>query len=395
LVFSTIALACATVASVTALADSAFRPHPLLPTTAVTDFSRNFRELEKRSRRPYSLAKVIREIGNHSGVSGFEAEVHEELRALNRQYDPLGTYVPAEVLSRRDLSVSGSAVTVQTSVEPEVIPFLRFKTVTGRLGATLLTDLTGGNWQLPRAIGTGGAAWLAETGGASTAEASFDQITLSASRISADSIVSKQLVAQAQPDIERFLVGELSQAIATEVDRVALNGSGVAPQPTGILNLPVNPAGSYAYNARSPNIAFGGPASWPTVLQFETTIDEGAQVHNDASYGWCAGNGVRQKWMATTKVGTYPSFLWEQPDNEIDGRVAGRKAVNSSQMPANSIIFGRWSDVIIASWAALEILVNPYTYAISAKHLITVNLFAAVNFRYSSAFVTSSDSASQ
>jgi HK97 family phage major capsid protein len=93
-----------------------------------------------------------------------------------------------------------------------------------------------------------------------------------------------QLVAQAQPDIEQFLIDELSQAIANEVDRVVVNGSGVAPVPQGILSLPVNPSGTYAYNARSPNITFGGPASWATVLQFETTLDEGAQVHNTASF---------------------------------------------------------------------------------------------------------------
>jgi hypothetical protein len=52
-----------------------------------------------------------------------------------------------------------------------------------------------------------------------------------------------------------------------------------------------------------------------------------AQVHNDGTYGWCASPDVRTKWMAAPKVATYPSFLWEQPDTEIDGRVAGRKAL--------------------------------------------------------------------
>jgi HK97 family phage major capsid protein len=379
-----------------ALADRVFHAHPLLPVTAVTDFSRNFRQLEKACKRPYSLAKVIHEQGiKPSRLIGFELEVHEELHALNRQYDPIGTFIPLEILSRRDLSVGAYPQVVQTSIEPEIMPFLRYKTVTGRLGATLLSDLVGGSWQLPRAVGSGGATWLPESGVAATAEAAFDQVTLSASRISANSIVSKQLVAQAQPDIERFLVDELSQAIANEVDRVVVNGSGVAPVPAGILNLPVNPANTYAYNARSPNITFGGPASWATVLQFEATIDEGAQAHNDGTYGWAAGPGVRSKWMATPKLAGYPEFLWSQPDNEIDGSVAGRRAVNSSQMPSGSVIFGRWSDVMIASWAAVEIQVNPFIYAAAAKHLITVNLLAAVNFRYSSAFVSSSDSASQ
>jgi hypothetical protein len=82
--------------------------------------------------------------------------------------------------------------------------------------------------------------------------------------------------------------------------------------------------------------------------------------YNDGTYGWAAARDVRTRWMQVPKVATYPEFLWSQPDNEIDGRVAGRKAVSSSQMPPGTVIFGRWSDAMIATWAGAEILVNPY-----------------------------------
>jgi hypothetical protein len=369
-------------------------PHPLLPTNQASDFHRNFRTLEKNWGR-YSLAKTVRELTKQPArLTGLESELDEELRSLNRGRDVVGTLIPLQAFMRRDLTATG-APSVQTSVGEDVTPFLRYKSVTGRLGATLLNDLTGGQWKLPRATGTGGASWLGETGVASTAEASFDQISLTASRISSNSIVSKQLVDQSQPDIEQFLIDELSTAIATEVDRCVLNGSGVAPQPLGILNLPVNSAGQYNYSSRSPDIVFGGPASWGSVLKFESTLDDGAQIHNDGSYGWCAAGDVRTKWMQAAKVATYPEFLWTQPDNEIDGRVAGRKAVNTSQLPAGKVIFGRWSDVLIGTWAGAEILVNPYLKAIYAEYMITLNLYVAVAFRYSSAFVSSSDSAAQ
>jgi hypothetical protein len=99
--------------------------------------------------------------------------------------------------------------------------------------------------------------------------------------------------------------------------------------------------------------------------------------------------------MQVPKVATYPEFLWLQPDTEIDGRVAGRKAVSSSQMPQGTVIFGRWSDAMIATWIGTEIMVGPYVRAIQAEHLVKLNLFVAVAFKYSSAFVSSSDSASQ
>ena len=136
--------------------------------------------------------------------------------------------------------------------------------------------------------------------------------------------------------------------MTVEVDRIVLNGSGVAPIPQGILALPVNPANTYAYNARSLNVTFGAPATWPTVLQFEATL-EAAQVHNtDGTYGWAAAPDVRTKWMQVPKVATYPEFLWSQPDTEIDGRVAGRKAVSSSQMPQGTILF--WPMVGRLDW---------------------------------------------
>jgi len=382
--------------SATTRLDEPFAAHPLLPTNQTTDFSRNFADLEKKCKRPYSLAKVIRELAKQpQALSGFERECHEELASLNFDRQVMGRFIPTEVLSRRDLSTGGLPQVIQTSVGEDVIPFLRYKSVTGRLGATLLTDLVGGPWKLPRATGTGGATWQTETAPTTNNEAAFDAVTLTPSRISSNSILSKQLVAQSQPAIEEFLIDELGEAIATEVDRVTLAGTGVAPQPLGILSLPVNPSGTYAYNARSPNITFGGPASWASVVQFEAELDGNAQVHNDGSYGWAAAPDVRTKWMAAPKVATYPSFLWEQPDTEIDGRVAGRKAVSSSQLPAGAVIFGRWSDAMIANWVGAEILVNPYLRATQAEHVITLNLFVAIAFKYSSAFVSSSDSASQ
>ena len=131
------------------------------------------------------------------------------------------------------------------------------------------------------------------------------------------------------------------------------------------------------------------------MLQFEAELDGGAQVHKDGTYGWAAAPDVRTKWMQTPKVAAYPEFLWSQPDTEIDGRVAGRKAVSSSQLPAGTVIFGRWSDALIATWAGVEILVNPFLRATQAEHVITLNLFVSIAFKYSSAFVGSSDSASQ
>jgi HK97 family phage major capsid protein len=184
--------------------DQPFRAHPLLSTNQTSDLDRNFREMERLSKRPYSLSKVIRELAKQPlALSGFEAEVNQELKALTGDRQVLGTMLPMQALCRRDLTTSGMP-SVQTSVGEDIIPFLRYRSVVGRLGGTMLNDLTGGPWRLPRATGTGGVTWQTETANVSNSEATFDQVTLTPSRISSNSIVSKQLVAQSQPDIEQF-----------------------------------------------------------------------------------------------------------------------------------------------------------------------------------------------
>jgi HK97 family phage major capsid protein len=379
---------------------TALRPTTLLEVASQADFNRNLASLQKSAGRRYSLVRAL------SGLlttgkpdAALELEVDQELRLLNdRSVDPGSIIVPLSAFSvRADLDTSSPPVggsLVPTKVEQEVIPFLRYRSVVGRLGGKILS-LPPGNAQLGRMTSSAGATWSAETANTVSSGPLFDNFTLTPSRITATTIVSRQLLRQATPDVERLVIDDITASIANEIDRVVLNGSGTSPEPSGILAMTPNAAGQYKYNLRSPDIVFGGAASWAKVVSFESTLDGGAQVHSDGSYGWVGAPDVREKWMTVPKVSTYPDFLWSQPDNEQDGRVAGRLAISTSQMPVGRVIFGRWSDALIVNWEGAEVLLNPYTFASTFEVQIRVTMLATVGFRYSSAFITSSDSASQ
>jgi HK97 family phage major capsid protein len=236
----------------TALADL---PHPLLQTDEHADFNRNFRELQVRARRPYSLTRVLRSYcKTPPRLDGFEMEVHEELASLNRARTPIGKLVPIQALSTRQLTVGGYPQVVQTTVGDQIIPFLRAKTVCGRLGATIIDGLTGGNIRLPRAIVGATASWLPETGGGTDTDQNLDSFVISPKRISGSTVMSRQLVYQSSVDIEDFVANDIANAIGVAVDNAALNGTGTAPQPLGILHYPVNASGSYTYASRSANV---------------------------------------------------------------------------------------------------------------------------------------------
>ena len=118
--------------------DALDRPRTLLPTHQVSDFSRNFADLEKRAKHPYSVMRLVRGLSSKPNrLDGFEIEVSQELKSLNPARNQTGVLVPVEAfgVSRRDLT-TGVLPVIQTSVSDESpIPFLRVRSVCGPAAA--------------------------------------------------------------------------------------------------------------------------------------------------------------------------------------------------------------------------------------------------------------------
>ena len=92
----------------------------------------------------------------------------------------------------------------------------------------------------------------------------------------------------------------------------------------------------------------------------------------------------------------YPAFLWENTgDDDTFGRVNGRRAISTTQLPAGQVIFAKWSEKIIASWVGVELLTDPFSLATTAEVRVRACVLADIGFRYALAFCESSDSGAQ
>jgi Phage capsid family len=74
--------------------------------------------------------------------------------------------------------------------------------------------------------------------------------------------------------------------------------------------------------------------------------------------GYVTTPAVAANMMAEMKVANDFSPCWE--GNMLEGRMAGFRAMSSNQMPAGTMLFGDFAQMIIAEWGVLEIDVNPY-----------------------------------
>lgn len=91
---------------------------------------------------------------------------------------------------------------------------------------------------LPRLTTGVTAAWRTENTPVAQSDPVFDRVTLQARTLAVLTLLSYELFQDLTPAGSEIIERELIQSLAVELDRAALRGSGTAPEPRGIRNIP-------------------------------------------------------------------------------------------------------------------------------------------------------------
>ncbi len=316
-----------------------------LPGIGMTD-----REIEQ-----YSLLRAIRSASSpdHKPRDGLEFEasrtVAEKLLGKDPQsYDAHHILVPPEIL-QRDLNVAsagaGGHLVEMTNVS--FIDILRNRSVVLAMGATRLPGLRG-DAAIPKQTGAATAEWLDnETQQTTETQQTFTQLPLSPKTVAAYTELSRLLTLQSTPAAEGIVTRDLAAVVALGMDTAAINGSGASGQPLGIL--------------QAPNIATanGSSVAWPDILECQSdTLGANALV-NLGTVGYVTTTSVASLMMQRVKFSSTDSPLWR--GSMAAGEVSGFRAMSSGQMPTATLLFGDWSQLIVAEWGLLEVEINPFT----------------------------------
>ena len=236
----------------------------------------------------YSLTRAIASYITRGHIDGLEGEAN---RAASQRYgNPQGFWIPNDVViapNRRDLNVtiaSQGGNFVQTTILTPIIEILRNRMVTQRLGVQSMAGLSG-NVAIPRQTGAATAYSLPESATLTKSTQAIDQILLAPHRVGAYNEYSKQLLLQSSVDVENFIRDDLMKVVAIKWDKLVLEGSGQASEPTGILNTEA--IGS---------VTFGGAPTWDKVVSFETAL---ALSNVEGPGAYVTSPTVRGKWKTT------------------------------------------------------------------------------------------------
>jgi HK97 family phage major capsid protein len=349
--------------------------------------------LSSKETQQYSLFRAIRAMAYGGRNPQYIAEAAFEMecsRAVAKQVgrgDSANILIPGEVLTK---PMSHEAMTRAMATKPGAsggylvdttnmgfIDILRNRSVCYAMGARRLDGLVG-NVSFARQTGSPTVTWQGgEHVSVTAADQTLGQLSMTPKTAIVVTDVSEQLLRQASPSAEEFVMADLAADVAIGgVDCAAINGTGGA-QPIGIKNTTGITSGQDASSA-----------TYAKILGFPGAAAAANAIRGRPGFVTNAAGAI--VLMQKYRVANTDTPLWE--GNIMDGRCVGFPAMSSEQLASANLIFGSWDELVIGSWGVLELAMdsggtrfNTATVGIRAMWMVDVML------RYPQAFVVSTN----
>ena len=297
--------------------------------------------------------------------------------------DDLARYAKYDAPEAKDMTLTGSSVLVPAVTSAQLIDEMRARTVVVQLGARTVPMDTH-TTKIPRIVGGPSASWLAEGSAIPTTDATVDSVDLVAKRLAALTRASQEVTEDSDPvDLGAVLSQSLSRDFATELDRVALRGSGIDPEPDGVRNSTGVTVTSLGAN--------GGPADWNDLVTANATLA--------TSNAQCSGFAFSPRTLSaiesereTSGAGqfvTAPSIIGDLPrlaTTQIPTNITAGTATATSEIYAAD-----WSQLLIGSRVQFELRVLAERYADFGQVGFAARLRAGIALEHGDAFVVVAD----
>lgn len=318
----------------------------------------------EKLKRSVSVSNIIRSQMNNQGLSGAELEYNQEAEKRSGR-KAQGAFIPFDALETRANTTTTASELVPTIQRPQdYIGALRASNIVRSMGVRTLTGLSG-DVVIPK-FGSGlSLGWVGEGEAVPESEMGFDAITLKPKHTGGKTEMSRQLIQQSSPDIESLVREDLSYLVAQNIDKAIIAGTGVK-DPLGILNTLGVLTGAI-------------PDTWQEVLALIQLIED----QNITNLKWLGTSATKTTLAGIEKSTGTGQYLYS-------GGQVGELPFNvSANMPANKLILGDFSQVLLGVWSEIDILVNPYAEPAYSRGGVQVRAMATcdVAVRHPKAFL--------
>ena len=339
----------------------------------------------------YSIWRGIQSAMRHGGVpEGFEGELSQEMQTRTGKR-PSGFYVPPGALLEKRNTITTTETNaaadnlIATDHHDEMfIEALRDKSVVIGLGARVFTGLTG-DIDIPKQTDITGIKWVGENAAPTADNPAFGKISMTPHTATQTVALSRRIQQQSEPMINRLIMEDLRNGMATAIDSAVLQGSDTNG-PTGLFPTMTTAAGAspavdrfiYAATKTGAGANVDGktgttgvkqPVSYEMITKLVSMLEtENVPMDNLAFV--CNPKMLHQLRNITLQAaGVEGNFIMSPGSRDLVGyRVAtsnfvADQTVNDANSQSNNgamLFFGNWSEVIVGYWSGLDIRVNPY-----------------------------------
>lgn len=312
-------------------------------------------------------------------MEGAEGEMHQEAvrEAKEAGRSVFGYGLPAFQLRAQTAATAATAGNlIATELSDEFIPALRPNLVLSQLGVSTMNGLVG-NVDIPGGDAIATATWEGENDEAANTDPSTRIVELRPNRLAAVTTLSKQLIAQSSIDSERWVIKEINNAISRAVDTAGISGN--AGNILGVL-------GTVGVS----DIAVAGNMTRDKLIEIMNKLS--VENYNGQNFGWLMNPVLRGYLMSTLLDAGSGKFLMEA-NNSLLGYNAVVSNLVSKEIDTDktALIYGDWSQMVVANWGGVDLTVDAITAAKTAQVVITVNSYWDVKVKQPKAFAFAND----
>ena len=300
----------------------------------------------------FSLIKAINDVVNNRNINEDALNVIEmgatEMRKSGLSYSG---QIQLPVEERGDAvaaTVATDGKEIVATDKLNILSPLMGKSILSEAGATFLTGLVG-NISIPNYTGST-CGWKGELEAADNGKGTFSSVELSPKRLTAYIDISKQFLTQDSVGAEEMLRADIVNSLVAKLEQTIFgDAAGDNTKPAGIFNSAEVVAPSYQ-----------------GVCEAEAAVTD-----YSGEKRFVMSPTAKSAFKQATISGTKSDLRLLLEDGEVDGYPVS----DSSNVVAGGYAFGDFSELVVAQWGGIDIVVDPYTLATKNAIRLVINAY--------------------
>lgn len=334
----------------------------------ITNAQRNNEQIkDSKMEKTFDLNNVIRSLVDGAALGANEAEYSAMAATATMQRGRAArggsVFVPAAALRA---AADGNTKTTLTAVTDEklltesYIEMLLPASCLGRLGVTVLSGLNS-PIAVPKMTASSVEAFgfVDENGSAPESKATFSNVKMSPKTFAGGNPISRASIKQV-PGIATLITDHINKAVRIKLEQLILSDKDNTRGPAGLVKQLVD----------------GGRVTKKTAFSYKDFLKEIAALTDAGvpaqSIKFAMSGATAAELESTLKDNGVSGYIIE------NGKLAGYDVVTSGVIPADHIVLGDFSGIMIGEWGGLELDMDDTTYR--AQSAIVPRIWVDLDF---------------